>query len=34
VLRAGLQHAMREDLLMRNVAKLVQVEAPLDPNRS
>ena len=28
VLRAGLQHAMREDLLMRNVAKLVQVEAP------
>ncbi|MDQ4030769.1 MAG: site-specific integrase [Actinomycetota bacterium] len=28
VLRAGLQQAMREDLVMRNVAKLVQVQAP------
>jgi hypothetical protein len=28
VLRAGLQQAMREDLVTRNVAKLVQVQAP------
>jgi Phage integrase, N-terminal SAM-like domain len=28
ILRAGLQQAMREDLVMRNVAKLVQVQAP------
>jgi integrase len=28
VLRAGLQQAMREDVVMRNVAKLIQVQAP------
>lgn len=30
VLRAGLQYAMREELIPRNVAKLVQVPAPVE----